>query len=205
MRKFLLICVLLFPGILFAKTFKIAILGDSLSAGYGLQEGESWVTLLQKKLNKQEYNADVVNASISGDTSRNGLNRLSSVLARSPDIIIVELGGNDGLRGLSIKEMRQNLKTIIEKSQQIDAKVLLLGMQLPANFGPVYTKMFHQVYFDLASELNVALVPFFMDGVALEKTLMQEDGIHPNAHAQPKLLDNVWPQLEQLLKEEGMS
>ncbi|MCG8383252.1 MAG: arylesterase [Gammaproteobacteria bacterium] len=205
MRKFLLICVLLFPGILFAKTFKIAILGDSLSAGYGLQEGESWVTLLQKKLNKQEYNADVVNASISGDTSRNGLNRLSSVLARSPDIIIVELGGNDGLRGLSIKEMRQNLKTIIEKSQQIDAKVLLLGMQLPANFGPVYTKMFHQVYFDLASELNVALVPFFMDGVALEKTLMQEDGIHPNAQGQPKLLDNVWPQLEPLLKEEGVS
>ena len=205
MRKFLLICVLLFPGILFAKTFKIAILGDSLSAGYGLQEGESWVTLLQKKLNKQEYNADVVNASISGDTSRNGLNRLSSVLARSPDIIIVELGGNDGLRGLSIKEMRLNLKTIIEKSHQIDAKVLLLGMQLPANFGPVYTKMFHQVYFDLASELNVALVPFFMDGVALEKTLMQEDGIHPNAQGQPKLLDNVWPQLEPLLKEEGVS
>ncbi|HBA34320.1 MAG TPA: arylesterase, partial [Gammaproteobacteria bacterium] len=168
MRKFLLICVLLFPSILFAETFKIAVLGDSLSAGYGLQEGESWVTLLQKKLNKQEYNAEVVNASISGDTSRNGLNRLESVLATAPDIIIVELGGNDGLRGLSIKEMRQNLKAIIEKSQQIDAKVLLLGMQLPANFGPVYTKMFHQVYFDLASELNVALVPFFMDGVALE-------------------------------------
>ncbi len=171
-----------------------------MSAGYGLKGDNNWVNLLQKRLNKQGIESKVNNASISGDTTSNGLHRLQNVLASNPDIIIIELGGNDGLRGLSLKHMRTNLSTMVQQSIQTNAEVLLVGMRLPANFGPAYTQKFHQIYFDLAEQLNTSLVPFFMEGVALDKTLMQADGIHPNEKAQSKLLDNVWLQLEPMLK-----
>ena len=201
MRKILLICALFSPSFLLAAPLNIVVFGDSLSAGYGLKGDNNWVNLLQKKLNKQGIESKVNNASISGDTTSNGLNRLQNVLTSNPDIIIIELGGNDGLRGLSLKHMRTNLSTMVQQSIQTNAKVLLIGMRLPANFGPAYTQKFHQIYFDVAEQLNTSLVPFFMKGVALDKTLMQADGIHPNEKAQSKLLDNVWLQLEPMLKQ----
>lgn len=201
MRKILLICALFSPSFLLAAPLNIVVFGDSLSAGYGLKGDNNWVNLLQKKLNKQGIESKVNNASISGDTTSNGLNRLQNVLASNPDIIIIELGGNDGLRGLSLKHMRTNLSTMVQQSIQTNAEVLLIGMRLPANFGPAYTQKFHQIYFDVAEQLNTSLVPFFMEGVALDKTLMQADGIHPNEKAQSKLLDNVWLQLEPMLKQ----
>lgn len=201
MRKILLICALFSPSFLLAAPLNIVVFGDSLSAGYGLKGDNGWVNLLQKKLNKQGIESKVNNASISGDTTSNGLNRLQNVLTSNPDIIIIELGGNDGLRGLSLKHMRTNLSIMVQQSLQTNAKVLLIGMRLPANFGPAYTQKFHQIYFDVAEQLNTSLVPFFMKGVALDKTLMQADGIHPNEKAQSKLLDNVWLQLEPMLKQ----
>ena len=201
MRKILLICALFSPSFLLAAPLNIVVFGDSLSAGYGLKGDNNWVNLLQKKLNKQGIESKVNNASISGDTTSNGLNRLQNVLTSNPDIIIIELGGNDGLRGLSLKHMRTNLSTMVQQSIQTNAKVLLIGMRLPANFGPAYTQKFHQIYFDVAEQLNTPLVPFFMKGVALDKKLMQADGIHPNEKAQSKLLDNVWLQLEPMLKQ----
>ena len=200
MYKILLIFALFSPSFLLAAPLNIAVFGDSLSTGYGIKGDKSWVTLLQKKLNKQGIESKVNNASISGDTTSNGLNRLKNVLALKPDIIIIELGGNDGLRGLSLKYMRANLNAMIQQSIETGTEVLLIGMRLPANFGPAYTEKFHQIYFDLAEQLNVTLVPFLMEGVALDKTLMQADGIHPNEKAQSKLLDNVWLQLEPMLK-----
>ena len=200
MYKILLIFALFSPSFLLAAPLNIAVFGDRLSTGYGIKGDKSWVTLLQKKLNKQGIESKVNNASISGDTTSNGLNRLKNVLALKPDIIIIELGGNDGLRGLSLKYMRANLNAMIQQSIETGTEVLLIGMRLPANFGPAYTEKFHQIYFDLAEQLNVTLVPFLMEGVALDKTLMQADGIHPNEKAQSKLLDNVWLQLEPMLK-----
>jgi acyl-CoA thioesterase-1 len=178
----------------------ILVLGDSLSAGLGISQEMGWVALLQKKLYEQQYPYKVINASISGDTTLGGLQRLKHALTlNDPAIVIVELGGNDGLRGLPIAQIKHNLARIIESSQAYGARVLLIGMRLPPNYGITYTKRFHQLYADLASEYHVALVPFLLEGVATHPELMQEDGIHPKANAQPMLLDNVWVQLEKML------
>lgn len=181
-----------------AKT--ILVFGDSLSAGYKLVEGEGWVELLDVQLNKKGKTFQVINASISGETSGGGLSRLPKTLQRArPDIVIVELGANDGLRGYPIKTFKQNLAAIIQLSQQKNAEVLLLGMHIPPNYGQRYTQMFYQTYQSLAKEYKVPMVPFFLEGVATNDKLMQKDGLHPNAKGQPFILENVLPYLQPLL------
>lgn len=179
----------------------LLIFGDSLSAAYGIAPNEGWVYLLEQRLVKKDYIYQVINASISGDTTSGGLSRLSKTLQQhKPEIVVLELGANDGLRGLNLKTMRQNLATMIEKSQQAKAKVLLLGMKIPANYGKTYTDSFHQIYLDLAAFYKIPMVPFFLEGVALNTALIQDDGLHPNAKAQERLLENVWETLKKLLE-----
>ena len=184
-----------------AETPVILVFGDSISAGYGLPRvEEGWVAMLGAKLKAQGYGDDVVNASVSGETTAGGLARLSRALSiHHPAIVILELGGNDGLRALPIGEMRANLSKMIDLAAA-GSKVLLLGMRIPPNYGPQYTEAFAAAYADLAREKHVALVPFLLSGVALNADLMQSDGVHPNEAGQPKLLDNVWPALVPLLK-----
>ena len=178
----------------------ILIVGDSISAGFGLDTRLGWVSLLEQRLSKEGHDDKVINASISGDTSAGGLARLPALLAEhKPDVVIVELGGNDGLRGQLPAQLKQNLASMIEASQQAGAKVLLLGMQLPPNYGARYTQAFAAVYAELANEKKVALVPFLLEGVGGKPELMQADRIHPAAGAQGLLLDNVWPALKPLL------
>ena len=178
----------------------LLVLGDSLSTGYGFDVERGWVRLLERRLAERGHEHRVVNASISGETTRGALGRLPELLrAHRPSIVIVELGGNDGLRGISLEVTREQLRAIATKSLGSGARVLLLGMRLPPNYGPVYTQRFHAIYHDVARELGVALVPFFLEGVGDRPELMQADGIHPRARAQPALLDTVWPQLEPLL------
>ena len=179
----------------------VLVLGDSLSAGYGIELAEGWVHLLAQRIGDRGDDRPVVNASISGETTRGGLDRLSSELAsHTPGVVIVELGGNDGLRGLPLAETHKNLRAIVTQSRRAGARVLLIGMALPPNYGPAYTTRFKAIYVDLAAEFDLALVPFLLEGVALVPALMQEDGIHPRAQAQPMLLDTVWPHLEPLLE-----
>ncbi|MFQ5935649.1 MAG: arylesterase [Acidiferrobacterales bacterium] len=178
----------------------ILVLGDSLSAGHGIDPKGGWVSLLQRRLHKQGYPYRVINASISGATTRGGLTRLPRALAQhQPRVVIVELGGNDGLRGLSLDEIRRNLAAIIERSQQGSAKVLLLGVRLPPNYGEVYVKKFHTIFRNLEQSYTVPLVPFLLDGVGGHEELMQSDSLHPNTQAQGRMLDNVWPHLIPLL------
>ena len=178
----------------------ILVLGDSISSAYGLDVGRGWVQLLQTRLDEQSYNYRVVNASISGDTTNGGAARLPAALAaHKPDIVVVELGGNDGLRGLPLSETRDNLERIIVESQKAGARVLLLGMRLPPNYGPAYNDAFHAIYENLADRYAVARVPFLLDGIGGVDELMQADGIHPRAEAQPLMLNNVWPYLQPLL------
>lgn len=182
----------------------ILVLGDSLSAGYGIRLDQGWVALLGERLKKEGYGHRVVNASSSGETTGGALARLPRALElHRPAVVVIELGGNDGLRGLPIADVKSNLDRLIRLSQQRGAKVLLVGMRIPPNYGPDYTRGFQGLYADLASTHRVPWIPFFLDGVALEDTLMQEDGIHPNAAAQPRLLDQVWPKLEPLLARGG--
>ncbi|MEN5089873.1 arylesterase [Pseudomonas protegens] len=178
----------------------VLIVGDSISAAFGLDTREGWVALLDKRLKDQGFTDKVVNASVSGDTSAGGLARLPALLAEhKPEVVILELGGNDGLRGQPPQQLQQNLASMIDSAQAGGAKVLLLGMQLPPNYGVRYTQAFAQVYSQLASDKKVALVPFFLDGVGGHPELMQADGLHPAAAAQDKLLENVWPTLKPLL------
>lgn len=179
-------------------------MGDSLSAGYGLRPGEDWVSLLDRRLATKGYTYKVVNASISGETTRGGLARLPRALEiHAPDIVVLELGGNDGLRGFPLSVMRDNLREMIELARSAGGKVLLLGMHLPANYGDEYTQQFHQVFLDLARSEQVALVPFFLEGVALQPGMMLDDGIHPSASAQERMLQNVWPVLRPMLEGKG--
>jgi acyl-CoA thioesterase-1 len=179
----------------------IVVLGDSLSASYGVPVEQGWVALLQGRLKKEGYEYRVVNASASGETTGGALARLPRTLEKQrPDIVIVELGGNDGLRGLSIADVRKNFDSILRLSQEAGARILLVGMRIPPNYGPAYTEAFHGLYGELAARHKVPLVPFFLDGIALDDSLMQEDGLHPNAQAQPRLLDEVWRMLKPLLK-----
>ena len=176
--------------------------GDSLSAGFGIDVDQSWTTLLQSRLQGQGYEHRVVNASISGETTEGGATRIQSTIERfEPSVVILELGGNDGLRGFPPERMRGNLRTIIETSKAGGAAVVLLGIRIPTNYGPRYTQAFEKVYRDLATELDVPWIEFFMDGVAMNEDLMQDDGFHPNARAQPILLDNAWPIIQQALEQ----
>lgn len=178
----------------------VLVLGDSLSAGYGLRPGESWVSLLEQKLGSQGYPHRVVNASISGETTRGALARLPRALdIHDPEIVVIELGANDGLRGFPPEVMRDNLAELVTLAHGSGARVLLLGMHLPANYGEAYTQRFHQVFVDIAKQHEVPFLPFFLDGIALQPQMMLDDGIHPNASAQPLLLENVWPALQAML------
>ena len=186
-----------------ASTQTILVFGDSLSAGYGVPQGQGWVALLEQKLvrNKLSYASyKVVNASISGETTSGGLARFSAVLAtHKPNIVILELGANDGLRGLPITEMQANLNQMITQAKTAKVKVLLIGMKIPPNYGLKYTKNFSATYTNLAKRHNIALVPFLLEGVAGKPELIQADGMHPIAAAQPQLLDNVWKALAKML------
>jgi acyl-CoA thioesterase I len=181
----------------------ILVFGDSISAGYGLPRVEQgWVALLQAKLKQQGYGDEVVNASVSGETTEGGLARLPRALSlHHPQIVILELGGNDGLRALPVADMRSNLSRMIDLATAAGAKVLLLGMRIPPNYGPTYTAQFSAVYAGLAQTRHVPVVSFLLDGIALNADLMQADGIHPNPSGQPRLLENVWPALLPLLKQ----
>jgi acyl-CoA thioesterase I len=185
-----------------AETPTVLVFGDSISAGYGLPRVEQgWVALLQAKLKQEGYGYEVVNASVSGETTAGGLARLPRALSlHHPRIVILELGGNDGLRALPIAPMRANLARMAELSTAAGAQVVLVGMRIPPNYGPQYTEQFSGVYAQIAHDEHLALVPFLLDGVALTPTLMQDDGIHPNEAGQPRLLENVWPALAPLLK-----
>ncbi len=173
------------------------VVGDSISAAFGLDTTQGWVALLQKRLDQQGKRIQVVNASISGDTSAGGLARLPALLAKHrPALVMIELGGNDGLRGTPLAQLQQNLADMISASQTSGAQVMLLGMRLPPNYGKRYTEGFAGVYEQLAATHRVPLLPFFLEGVGGVPGLMQADGIHPTADAQPRLLDNLWPLLE---------
>ncbi len=179
----------------------ILVVGDSLSAGYGLLPGQGWVTLLQQRLKGEGYGYRVVNASVTGETTDGGVQRLDRALAQhQPAIVIIELGGNDGLRGLPVPRVRANLELLITKSRAAGATVLLVAIRVPTNYGPRYTGSFQKIYTDLAIRYRIGLVPFLSDQVAVDLALFQPDGIHPNAQAQPMLLENLWPQLVPLLQ-----
>ena len=172
----------------------VLVFGDSLSAGFGIDVDQSWTALLQSRLEKLGYEHRVVNASISGETTEGGAARIETALRNfSPDLIILELGGNDGLRGFPPERMKDNLTRIIERSKASGASVVLLGIRIPTNYGPRYTAAFEAVYREVANELDIKWIEFFMEGVAMNDELLQADRIHPNSEAQPILLDNAWP------------
>ncbi|MFC6670857.1 arylesterase [Marinobacterium aestuariivivens] len=197
-RLLLVLFVILTPGIGSAQS--VLVLGDSLSAAYGMPAEQGWVALMRQRLELRSPGLEVVNASISGETTQGGLTRLPSLLERHrPGLVLVELGANDGLRGTPLPVIRQNLEQLISLSQAGGARVLLIGVRLPPNYGPRYSEGFFNLFVEVSESLQVPRVPFLMDGVALDRGLMQDDGLHPNAAAQPRLLDNVWLHLEPLL------
>ena len=190
--------VLLWGPAAFAGT--VLVVGDSISAAFGMDTREGWVALLEERLVEQGFDQRVVNASISGDTSAGGVARLPTLLTEhQPELVIIELGGNDGLRGQPPAQLQQNLAAMVQQSQKMGAKVLILGMQLPPNYGVRYTTAFAAVFATVAQQYATPLVPFVLEGVGGVPAMMQSDGIHPTAQAQPKLLDNVWPTLKPLL------
>ncbi len=195
MRRLLTLVVLLISaGANGSDSPTVLIFGDSLSAGYGIDVDQSWAALLQSRLESQGYEHRVVNASISGETTEGGAARIDSALSKfSPDLIILELGGNDGLRGFPPQRMKGNLEKIITSAKASGADVVLLGIRIPPNYGTRYTEAFEAVYRDVASEFDIEWIEFFMEGVALNDDLLLDDRIHPNAAAQPILLDNAWP------------
>ncbi|MEO8778272.1 MAG: arylesterase [Rhodanobacter sp.] len=178
----------------------VLVLGDSLSAAHNIPVASGWVHLLDTRLGKMVPKWTVVNASISGETSLSGRNRLPALLQKyHPSVLVLELGANDGLRGLPLPALRDNLAAMIDLGQQHKLRVLLLGVELPVNYGPQYRDGLRAVYADLAREKHVALVPFLLEGIALDPALMQNDGMHPLAVGEPRVLDNVWKQLQPLL------
>lgn len=176
-------------------------MGDSLSAGYGIDQNSAWPRLLAQKLQREGYRYEVHNASISGETTSGGRTRMAEALQRTrPQIVILELGANDGLRGLSLKAMRDNLDAMITSSKSADAKVLLVGMRIPPNLGQAYTDKFQTTFAELAKEHKTAFEPFLLEDVAQHRELVQSDGLHPVASAQPILLNRIWPKLKPLLR-----
>ena len=205
MTRMLLVLFSLLAPALFADESAVApsivIVGDSLSAAYGMEISESWPSLLQQRLKENGHAYRVFNSSITGDTTQGGLTRLPRLLERhQPAIVILELGGNDGLRGLPVEVTRSNLASMIEQSRAADARVILAEMRIPPNYGQSYTEKFNGTYQELSAEEGVVLLPFLLQDIALEPGLMQDDGIHPTAAAQPLILDHVWAVLEPLLE-----
>lgn len=193
------VCVLI-PVPALAASPTILVLGDSLSAAYNIDHDAGWVSLLQQRLQQQGYAHRVVNASVSGDTTRGGLSRLPSLMQKhDPAVVIIELGGNDGLRGLPISEIRQNLQRMVRLARDHGARVLLARVRIPPNLGPVYREQFEAVFQTLAEREGIKMVPYILKGVAEDQALMQEDGLHPTPAAQPLILDNIWPNLKPLL------
>ncbi|OGA26238.1 MAG: arylesterase [Betaproteobacteria bacterium RIFCSPLOWO2_02_FULL_67_26] len=187
-----------------AQAATVLVFGDSLSAAYGIGAREGWVTLLEERLKREKFDYSVVNASISGETTSGGAARIEEALSRTrPALVIVALGGNDGLRGLPIAQMKASLSRIVESAQRRGARVLLAGMRMPPNYGPQYTREFEAAFADVARRHKVPLVPFLLQGVADRRELMQPDNIHPTAAAQPLMLETVWKGLRPLLKKPG--
>lgn len=183
-----------------ARADTVLVWGDSLSAGYGLEKGQEWPALLQTRLQAEGFRHVVVNGSVSGETSSGGRTRLPAALAEhAPHIVILELGANDGLRGLKLELLADNLDAMIAEATAAGARVLLVGMQMPPNYGPLYTRRFARVFADVAESRRVPLVPFLMEGFADRPELFLADGIHPAAAAQPMILDTIWPRLRPLL------
>jgi acyl-CoA thioesterase-1 len=179
----------------------VLVFGDSLSASYGIKEEQGWVNLLSEKLRQAQSPYSVINASVSGETSSGGLSRLPAVLAEfQPSVVILELGGNDGLRGLPLTTLQVNLEEMVSLSQQAGAEVLLAGIQIPPNYGPRYTEPFYALFGEIADTEELPFVPFLIDGIPQQPELMQNDGIHPRAEAQHMILDNVWPVLAPMLQ-----
>ena len=184
-----------------ADTPTVLVLGDSLSAGYGIDVDQSWTALLQSRLESQGYEHRVVNASISGETTEGGASRIAAALKEfAPDVVVVALGGNDGLRGFPPERIKSNILRIVDAATTEGAAVVILGIRIPTNYGARYTQAFESVYREVAEERGLPWIEFFMEGVALDEDLMQDDGIHPNEKAQPVLLDNAWPVIQQALK-----
>lgn len=184
-----------------AANQKILVFGDSLSAAYGIPQSQGWTALLQNKLHEKKLPYDVINASISGETTSGGLTRIDAALKQiQPQIVILELGANDGLRGLPVKTTRENLAAMLQKINKSGAKVLLIGMKMPPNYGAKYIAEFSATYPQLAKTYQATLVPFMLEHVAAKPDLIQLDGLHPNAFAQPIILNNIWPELKRLLK-----
>ena len=206
MRRILL-CVALWAGTAAAAPSAppvILVMGDSLSAAYNLKVSEGWVALLDARLKQGGYDYTVVNASISGETTAGGLARLPETLGQhKPAIVILELGANDGLRGTPLKVMRDDLERMVRLSSQAGAKVLLVGILLPPNYGKAYADKFSAVYTDLARQYRLPLVPFLLEGVVEHRELLQADGMHPIADAEPKVLENVWIPLQPLLQKQA--
>lgn len=181
----------------------ILVFGDSLSAGFGIEVDQSWVALLQKRLEETGYEHRVVNASISGETTAGGAARIDSAIATfSPALVILELGANDGLRGFPPASIKVNIETIARRARDSGADVVLLGIRIPTNYGARYSQAFEAVFSDVAAELEIRSIDFFMDGIALNDELLQADRIHPNAEAQTRLLDNAWPIIRATLDEQ---
>ena len=184
-----------------AQGATLLVVGDSLSAAYGMGAREGWVTLLEERLREKRFDYNVVNASISGETTSGGAARIGELLARTrPDVVVVALGGNDGLRGLPTAQMKDNLSRIVESAKGRGARVLLVGVRVPPNYGTHYMREFEAAFKEVAERHRVPLVPYILEGVGERRDLMQEDNIHPSAAAQPKILGNIWPRLEPLLK-----
>ena len=199
LRVLCLLMMLMLPATGSAAT--IMIYGDSLSAGYGLPRQAGWTNLLLQRLHDENFDYKIVNASISGETTLGGKNRIAEALsAHKPEIVIVALGANDGLRGQSLDAMRANLDAIIQTCIKRNVRVLLVGMRLPPNYGAAYTEKFHAIFRDLAQRRKLPLVPFLLDGFADNAALFQADGIHPAAQAQPLMLDNIWKVLRPMLR-----
>lgn len=179
----------------------ILVFGDSLSAAYGIPKEKGWVNLLAQRVKDNQLPYEVANASVSGETTAGGLSRLPAALQQfKPSIVVIELGANDGLRGLPTDAMKNNLEKMIQASRQISAQVVLLGMFIPPNYGPKYTNGFKAVYLDLSEKYKTPFIPFFLDGISGHSDLVLEDGLHPNVNAQAKILENVWPTLKPLIK-----
>lgn len=204
MRRFLFVLMLAFAasGARAASDAPvILVLGDSLSAAYGIPASQGWVALLQQRLQQRGYPQRVVNASVSGETTAGGLSRLPALLDRhKPQLVLIELGGNDGLRGQPLAKLQENLARMAELSRKAGARPVLFEMRIPSNYGPKYTEGFHAAFASVASAQQAPLVPFWLAGIALDPDAFQDDGIHPTVAAQPKMLEAVWPTLEAALK-----
>jgi len=196
-KLLLLTCLILTGNVEADSEYTLMVYGDSLSAAYGIEESEGWVELLSQKLAVENFPYDVINGSVSGETTTGGLSRMPAMLdTYQPDLLILELGGNDGLRGIPLLNIRENLVAMVTLAQKSGAEVILAGIQIPPNYGSRYTDPFYSQFAEIAGEFNLALVPFLIDGIPQQPQLMQNDGIHPKAEAQGMILDNVWPILE---------